>query len=65
MRLVHHRVLIYKKTKRYELSVVRGEPGVQGVDDGEDWRLHSLLPDAHRALHRQVRTRFENIKMTI
>ena len=31
----------------YELSVVRGEPGVQGADDGEDWRLHSLLPDAY------------------
>ena len=54
-----------KRSWKIPPAVVRGEPCVQGVDDGEDRRLYSLLPDAHRALHRQVRTRFENIKMTI
>ena len=35
-------------------SVARWERGLQGFDDDPDWRIHPLLPHAHRAQCRQV-----------
>ena len=52
----HASKLMYKRSWKIPPAVVRGEPCVQGVDDGEDRRLYSLLLDAHCALHRQVGT---------
>ena len=48
-------IIMYKRSWKIPPAVVRGEPCVQGVDDGEDRRLYSLLPNAHCALHRQVK----------
>ena len=36
------------------VSVARWERGLQGFDDDPDWRIHPLLPHAHRAQCRQV-----------